>query len=371
MKSKGLLSLFAMIVFTALANVAVLQGQTSKFVTFDAPGAGDHDLQGTLATCINSVGTVTGYYLDSIAVSHGFVRDGSGNIVTFDAPGAGTNTFEGTFPVSINDKGVVTGYYLDEFLGYGHYRSHGFVRNSDGTIVTFDVAGVGPRGTIPTSINNGGFVAGRWTDTSNTLHAFLRNSNGTISVWTAPGAGGGEDQGTFPTVLAPGPTGTYLGYYIDGNSVSRGFLRDANGSFLTFAVPGAGKGKGQGTIPTGITAITEAIAGNYLDSNGLSHGFLNTDEGSSGRKITTFSVPGADKGTFPTAIVQGTLIGYYTRDLTTHGFLRNKGIITSFDVPNGETVNLGTYALSINKSGTIAGYFVDGYGVRHGFLRKP
>ena len=51
-------------------------------------------------------------------------------ITTFDAPGA-----IGTIPVGINPSGAIAGYYADTS------GSHGFVRDSGGTITTLDVPG--------------------------------------------------------------------------------------------------------------------------------------------------------------------------------------------------------------------------------------
>ncbi len=59
--------------------------------------------QGTVPTSINPAGTITGYYVDASYMYHGFVRDKDGIITTFDA---GPNF---TIPTSINPKGTITG----------------------------------------------------------------------------------------------------------------------------------------------------------------------------------------------------------------------------------------------------------------------
>ena len=48
---------------------------------------------------------IEGQYTDASNVAHGFVRDANGAITTFDAPGAGTGPFQGTFPLTINPQG--------------------------------------------------------------------------------------------------------------------------------------------------------------------------------------------------------------------------------------------------------------------------
>jgi hypothetical protein len=54
-------------------------------------------------------------------------------IITYDVAGAGTVAFQGTLSQGINPEGTIAGNYLD-----ASYVSHGFVRASDGTIITFD-----------------------------------------------------------------------------------------------------------------------------------------------------------------------------------------------------------------------------------------
>ena len=122
---------------------AVSQGST--FTIIDVTGAGTGSMQATIALAIDAAGDVTGTYLDSNRVAHGYVRTANGTISTFDAPGAGTGPptgglstkNQGTIPTGINSSGVITGTYVDSNLAY-----HGFVRSATGTISTFDVPGV-------------------------------------------------------------------------------------------------------------------------------------------------------------------------------------------------------------------------------------
>jgi hypothetical protein len=70
---------------------------------------------GRLLLGLNDFGAITGSYLDANNVFHGYIRSPDGKFFTFDAPGAdlAAGDFNGTFPVSINDAGVVSGYYID------------------------------------------------------------------------------------------------------------------------------------------------------------------------------------------------------------------------------------------------------------------
>jgi hypothetical protein len=116
---------------------------------FDAPDAGkipDCQCQGTIPLTINDWGAITGFYLDPNNVYHGFVRDPRGKITEFDAPDAGTGTWQGTFMDGayyccghhINSEGAITGGYIDSGNVY-----HGFLRHPDGTFSEFEPPGAG------------------------------------------------------------------------------------------------------------------------------------------------------------------------------------------------------------------------------------
>ena len=105
-------------------------------------------------------------------MNHGFLRSPDGKFTTFDAPGAGTDSYEGTgcssdCPVSINDWGAITGTYIDT-----NYVYHGYLRSPKGKIVTVD-----PRGSIftsPAGINDSGTITGYYVDANDVYHGFLR-----------------------------------------------------------------------------------------------------------------------------------------------------------------------------------------------------
>ena len=99
-------------------------------LTFDAPGAdmtaGAYN--GTSPESINFFGSITGYVIDEKHVVHGWVREDDGKITTFDAPGADLTpgAYNGTIPFSNNAEGAITGYYTD-----ANGAAHGFVRCRD------------------------------------------------------------------------------------------------------------------------------------------------------------------------------------------------------------------------------------------------
>src|SRR5204863_3633093 len=151
--------------------------------------------QGTRAYAINPSGEITGFFTDSTNVAHGYVRSNQGVITVFDAPGAGTGPGEGTFPFSpliINPKGAISGYYVDS-----SGVRHGFLRDKIGTITTFDVLGAGTspgQGTFGYAISQTGAITGYYYDSANVGHGFLRDRNGIITTFDVPGSGTGFHQ---------------------------------------------------------------------------------------------------------------------------------------------------------------------------------
>src|SRR5258708_14001355 len=99
--------------FLAICTIGVAAATSSiawaqSITTFDAPGAGTGPGQGTFTgQNLQSLGTITGYYVDAGGVAHGYVRIGT-TFTTFDAPGAGGF---GTLAFGINQNGAVSGYY--------------------------------------------------------------------------------------------------------------------------------------------------------------------------------------------------------------------------------------------------------------------
>lgn len=77
--------------------------------------------------------------------AHGFVRDSGGTITTFDPPFS-----QRTFPSGMNDARAITGSYG---LDSGDVL-HAFVRDPSGVMATFDP--VGSTSTFSSAINSAG-----------------------------------------------------------------------------------------------------------------------------------------------------------------------------------------------------------------------
>ena len=360
----------AAIILIALAISTSTFAQT--VTTFDAPGAGTGAFQGTYATNIAPSGPIIGFSGDANNVRHGFVRSQDGSFTIFDAPGAGTAAFQGTRAYATNPSGTVTGWFNDSAGAV-----HGYVRSNQGAITVFDAPGAGtgpfPQGTFPWSpliINPNGAITGWYTDSALVSHGFLRDRNGGFTTFDVPGAEAGP--GTFPFAISV--DGEITGYYDNGINANHGFLRDKKGVITTFDVPGAGTGLGQGTFGGGITP-NGTIMGNYLDPDNVSHGFLRDRNGT----ITTFdapdagNVPGSLQGTYPFGInTNGAITGWYVDAAdVSHGFVRNKhGELVEFDVPGAGTGPFqGPNAYSIAPNGAVTGFYFDPDNVVHGFVR--
>ena len=230
---------------SAFVRHGYVRSAKGDFTTFDAPGAGTGAGQGTRAYSITPAGTIAGFTQDASNVAHGFLRAPDGTITTFDALGAGTGPLQGTYPANsgqiINPAGAITGDYVDS-----SNVAHGFLRAPDGTITGFD-----PPGSLSTAgfgINPAGAITGQYSDATNN-RGFLRAPDGTITTFDVSG----DVNGTYPYGI--NQAGAIVGYYGDASGVVHGFLRARDGTITTFDAPGAGTvtDSGQAHSPTALT----------------------------------------------------------------------------------------------------------------------
>jgi len=189
-----------------------------------------------------------------------------------------------------------------------------------------------------------------------------------IITFNVPGAGTGAGQGTVG--IGVNKRGSIVGYYADANGLNHGFVRNPDGKIIKFDPKGS-----TGTFVYGLNS-EGAITGFYSDANNAYHGFLRAPHG----KITTFDASGA--GTGPG---QGTITGdindfgaiagyYYDASNVAHGFLRyDDGTITTFDALGaGTAASQGTFPQffsALTDFGAMTGFYVDANGVYHGFVR--
>jgi|ERR1700678_2735887 len=244
-----------------------LREPSGRIITINAPNAGTGANQGTNATSINVDGEIAGYIEDSNNVYHGFVRSRSGTFTLFDVPNAGTGKGQGTVVLyggALNAQGEICGFYFDPTGAVLCY-----LRVASGLITTFD-----PLNSIlcfPGWINQAGVTIGSAL-ADGTYHSFICSSNGAITTFDAPY---GELGAAGTQANAISASGVITGFFGDSNLITHGFVRSVDGVISKFDAPGAGivPGSYQGTTPLSINSKGE-IVGYLVDSNQVTHGFL-------------------------------------------------------------------------------------------------
>lgn len=141
------------------------------------------NIQDTFAYSINDSGVVAGSTSpnDSLGLSSDWCALQIGTITGFNAPG---NVLLSICANSINAPGVITGYYLGLPFTFHNFTNHGYVRDPEGNITTFD-----PPGSVDTqafSINAGGAITGYYNESNLVIHGFLREPNGKFTAFNAP-----------------------------------------------------------------------------------------------------------------------------------------------------------------------------------------
>jgi hypothetical protein len=203
-------------------------------------------------------------------------------------------------------------------------------------------------GTRAIFINGRGEMAGYYeiAGGSGALNGFLREADGTFQSFAAP------DGSTDIYVHALNDRGTILGSYVGKDLRTHGFLRKRNGGLTAIDVPGARE-----TLAYAINS-RGTVAGTADGS-----GFVMTARGA----VSTFRPQGAVT-TVACGLNDAGEVGgvYFDSNEVAHGFKRSpNGDITVFDAPGSAK----TFASSISGSGDIGGYFVDGSHVMHGYVR--
>src|SRR5439155_5494373 len=115
------------LLLAVFASVGIDDSFAQSIETFDVPNGTQ-----THPTGLNAAGQITGDYLGQDNSYHGFLRERDGTIISFDAPG-GAGAFPGIRPLAVSAAGQSVGFYhLHVNEGYTV-----FVRERDGTIISF------------------------------------------------------------------------------------------------------------------------------------------------------------------------------------------------------------------------------------------
>jgi hypothetical protein len=197
--------------------------------------------------------------------------------------------------------------------------------------------------------------------------AYGDNINGQAAYvsFSVPGA----TQGTFPMSINSSMTVT--GYFIVSSTETDGFLRDADGTVTTLAIPGAVL-----TVPESINSAGD-VTGFYQLAAGLPHGFLRY----AGGRVVTFDLPGGIQDpssapeVFPTSAQPVSInnfdevAGTYLLVTRLNAFFRSASGVYTGQISFGRE----TAATAINASGSMVGYATDEGGpVEYtGFVAHP
>ena len=124
------ISILLLLFCTCFALAAWPQAQAQgkhKIIEFEAPGAGTGPSQGTVPVSIDSAMNIVGVCWDSNNVGHGFLRYPNGKFApSIDDPNAGTGRWQGTAAHNIvyySGGNWITGLYIDSNGVW-----HGFLR---------------------------------------------------------------------------------------------------------------------------------------------------------------------------------------------------------------------------------------------------
>jgi hypothetical protein len=173
----------------------------------------------TMASVINSKDQVAGWYRESgLYPEHGFITQPGGvGSDYFDVfPDADTPNF-GTRPTAINTKGDIAGAYTTNSDWPSNDATYqAFLRNSYGSILTFEVPN--SLETYPLSISERGVIVGTYADTAGS-HGFLRQIDGTIDTFDVP-----IPDAKSISFIAVSTTGLILGSYTDQGGGVHGFI---------------------------------------------------------------------------------------------------------------------------------------------------
>jgi hypothetical protein len=266
---------------------------------------------------------------------------------------------------------------------FGLASTSAAAQSSSPALTTINVAAAGTgaqQGTAVTIIDAAGDVAGIYRDSNGDAHAFVLPSGGAIATFDAPG----EADGTFP--IGFDTAGDIVGLFEDASNRIHGFLRAASTGVITqLDVAGEDTGKMEGTFPVCINGSGE-IAGDYSTTiatssgtNSFSHGFVRS-AGATGTFTTFDAVPlpttygSTNPGTFVISInASGEVAGFYIDGVgAEHGFLRDAaGTVTTFNPPNAATGSKqGTIVTGIDAAGDVIGAYTDASNAIHGFVRS-
>lgn len=239
---KLLLGLFA---FPAAAHAATLVPVTPP------PGAVQ-----TIVFGINNRGEIAGAWIDSNNMTHGFFGPLNGTYTSFDYGGTST----GTVPRALDDKGNIVGFAPGPNLFVGTE----FLRQVDGTIITFEKSGVAMDGVAQGIIKK---------DLTSTGDYVIDANTGLRTAYLANDGNYQEDVSLNLNELTTNPRalnwfGTLAGFYLEQDG------RTTHGFILKSGVVQVIDADTSGTTALEGINKKELATGQVIDSDGNPHSFV-------------------------------------------------------------------------------------------------
>lgn len=320
----------------------------STFLSFDAPGAGTGQGQGTSPTAINANGVIIGYYADSNNDQHAFLRAADGTFTNIDVPGA-----LATDPIAISSGGLVVGIY-SYFTNGQTLEIAGFLRYANGQYLTLSAPGTVY--TTPLAINDLGQIAG-YAATETAIEGFFWTEESRFTLFEVPFSG--------PSTAADAinASGQIAGDYLDQHIAGRyhAFIRNGAGNFTTLDF-------GETVLVTGALALNDSgqAVGYFEDIRHRDNAFVTDSSG----VVTVLPAMGRI-GDFAVGINNsGVVVGYSTNHFAPQAasFIRDaSGNITTITLPFS---NVENFTVGINSGGEVVGAYIHA-GVEHGWLMIP
>jgi uncharacterized membrane protein len=137
----------------------------AQVISFDAGPNGN-----TYPSGINEEGRIVGSFYDENGMSFGFLQKKDGSFVLFNAGSIWT------FFNAINSKGQIVGTTLVSDVNDAEFA--GFLLQPYGTIIGLTI---GQQDAHPVDINGAGVIVGDYQDTNWKTHGFVRKSDGTFA----------------------------------------------------------------------------------------------------------------------------------------------------------------------------------------------
>ena len=283
---------FATLALTgALAQEPALSIQLVS--TFDYPGTGNQ----TRPQKISDRGDIAGIYVDTAAVSRGFVMFSNGS---FSPPLVDPNdTGNSTEGRGINNSRLVCGDYLDAASGtfHGFFFSHNTYHNYEVPDSTT---------TIVLGLNNVGDFCGSATPTGGIQEAFLSIGD-TVTEFAVQNA-------TATLAYQLNATNQSCGYYVETSGATHGFFRDSNGRLHAGIDPA-------GSTSTILFGNNDAnlMVGRYVDAAGATHGILFMPP----NRFVVYDFPGSTFTSLNGINTKNEIVGRYTDGSTgiDHGII--------------------------------------------------